>query len=197
MKILKDEGDTKGEPTMCRRKSKAMDSISAMCVGQNIEPDVLFQKAKLVLGAYRRVCWASLGTLQIESDADFYICDDDIGQALDYLNNYSPNIDRHEFERNLKMLFDSRWMVELFDDTMIQVKEFPDGGDTYFDILSKAYLSKFKYSESDMLDMLRLERSTYYDRKKEAILVFGLALWGTVLPKLSLMLQQAAEMDTD
>ena len=48
-----------------------------------------------------------------------------------------------------------------------------------------------------MLDILSLERSTYYDRKKEAILVFGLAMWGTVLPKLALMLQQAAEMDSD
>ena len=180
---------------MCRRKSKAMNSVSAMCIAQNMEPDELFEKSKLLLGAYRRVCWASLGTLQIENDTDFIICDDDIGQALEYLYKYSANVDRHEFERNLKMLFDSRWMVELFDDTMIQVKEFPEGGEIYFEILSKFYLCKFKYSETDMLDALNLERSTYYDRKKEAILVFGLALWGTELPKLSMMLQQAAEMD--
>lgn len=182
---------------MCRKQSRAMNSINAMCVGQNMDPNLLFLKAKLLLGAYRRVCWASLGTLQIESDADFYVCDEDIDQALKYLENYSPDTDRHEFERNLKMLFDSRWMVELFDDTMVQVKEFPDGGEVYFEILSKVYLSKFKYTEAEMLDILSLERSTYYDRKKEAILVFGLAMWGTVLPKLALMLQQAAEMDSD
>ena len=197
MLFLYKEVDTKGEPTMCRKQSRAMNSINAMCVGQNMAPNLLFLKAKLLLGAYRRVCWASLGTLQIESDADFYVCDEDIDQALKYLENYSPDTDRHEFERNLKMLFDSRWMVELFDDTMVQVKEFPDGGEVYFEILSKVYLSKFKYTEAEMLDILSLERSTYYDRKKEAILVFGLAMWGTVLPKLALMLQQAAEMDSD
>ena len=120
---------------MCRKQSRAMNSINAMCVGQNMDPNLLFLKAKLLLGAYRRVCWASLGTLQIESDADFYVCDEDIDQALKYLENYSPDTDRHEFERNLKMLFDSRWMVELFDDTMVQVKEFPDGGEVYFEIL--------------------------------------------------------------
>ena len=37
---------------MCRRKSKAMNSVSAMCLSQNMNPDVLFQKAKLLLGAY-------------------------------------------------------------------------------------------------------------------------------------------------
>ena len=180
---------------MCRRKSKAMNSVSAMCISQNMNPDVLFQKSKLLLGAYRRVCWASLGTLEIVNDADFYICDDDIGTALEYLQSYAPDTDRHEFEKNLRMLFDSRWMVELFDDTMVQVKEFPDAGEIYFEILSKAYLSKFKYNEADMLEILRIERSAYYDRKKEATLVFGIALWGTVLPKLNVMLQQAAEMD--
>lgn len=29
-----------------------------------------------------------------------------------------------------------------------------------------------------MMEELRLERSTYYRRKKEAMLVFGLAIWG-------------------
>ena len=27
-----------------------------------------------------------------------------------------------------------------------------------------------------------MERSVYYDRKKEAVLAFGLALWGKVIP---------------
>ena len=48
-----------------------------------------------------------------------------------------------------------------------------------------------------MLEMLQIERSVYYDRKKEATLVFGIALWGTVMPKLSMMLQQAAEFDEE
>lgn len=180
---------------MCRRKSKAMSYISAMCIGQNMNPDQLFEKSKLLLSAYRRVCWASLGTLQRENNADCFFCDDGIGHALEYLYKYSADINPHEFECNLKMRFDSRWIVELFEDTMIQVKEFPEGGEIYFEILYKFYLSKFKYSEADMLEALNLERSTYYDRKKEAILVFGLALWGTVLPKLSMMLRQATEKD--
>lgn len=177
---------------MCRRKSKAMSYISAMCIGQNMDPDQLFEKSKLLLSAYRRVCWSSLGTLQWENNADCFVCNDGIGQALEYLYEYSADINPHEFECNLKIRFDSRWIVELFEDTMIQVKEFPEGGEIYFEILYKFYLSKFKYSEADMLEALNLERSTYYDRKKEAILVFGLALWGTVLPKLSMMLRQVA-----
>ena len=33
----------------------------------------------------------------------------------------------------------------------------------------------------------------YYDRKKEAILLFGLSLWGTAIPKLKDFLESARE----
>ena len=182
---------------MCRRKTYSMQTIEAMCASQNIEPEDLFVKAKLLLGSYRRVCWASLGSCRTENEDGYCICDDNIRQALDYLNTYPPTENRAFFERKLKMLFDSRWMVELVDSAMIQVKEFPDSGERYFEILSKYYLSKFKYCESELLEVLQLERSAYYDRKKEAILAFGLALWGTVLPKIEAILDEDLDDEYD
>ena len=95
----------------------------------------------------------------------------------------------------MEWLFDTRWMVELVDSAMIQVKEFPATGEEYFEILSKFFLGKFKYSEADLLDVLKMERSRYYDRKKEAILIFGLALWGTVLPKVKIILDEEPLLD--
>lgn len=59
--------------------------------------------------------------------------------------------------------------------------------------LPKANLNRFKYRESEMLEVLNMERSTYYDRKKEAILLFGLSLWGTAIPKLKDFLESARE----
>ena len=44
-----------------------------------------------------------------------------------------------------------------------------------------------------MLEILDMERSSYYDRKKEAILLFGLSLWGTAIPKLKDFLDNARE----
>lgn len=57
----------------------------------------------------------------------------------------------------------------------------------------RRYLNRFKYRESEMLEVLNMERSTYYDRKKEAILLFGLSLWGTAIPKLKDFLESARE----
>ena len=175
---------------MCRRKSSAMHSIEAMCATQSLEADELSAKAKLLLASYRRICWTTLGACRMSNEDGYCICNDDIDRALEYLRTYSSMVEKSDFERNLRTLFDSRWMVELIDDAMIQVKEFPDNGDQYFEIISKFFLSKFKYCESELLEVLKLERSSYYDRKKEAILVFGLALWGTVIPRIERILSE-------
>ena len=180
---------------MCRRKSSAMQSIETMCASQNFDASQLQAKAKLLLSSYRCVCWSALGTCQLGNEDSFYLSDEDIEKAIDYLNGFSPTEPKDVFERNLKRLFDTRWMVELVDSAMIQVKEFPATGEEYFEILSKFFLGKFKYSEADLLDVLRMERSRYYDRKKEAVLIFGLALWGTVLPKVKIIIDEEPILD--
>ena len=52
----------------------------------------------------------------------------------------------------------------------------------YHEILSKSYLTAFRYTESELLEILSIERSTFYDRKKEAIMLLGIALWGYAIP---------------
>ena len=40
----------------------------------------------------------------------------------------------------------------------------------------------YGYTESELLDLLNMERSTFYDRKREAILLLGVSLWGYAIP---------------
>ena len=54
-------------------------------------------------------------------------------------------------------------------------------------------MDKFKYTESDLLELLSIERSTYYDRKKEAVYVFGISLWGDALPKMMKFIDEVAD----
>ena len=176
---------------MCRKKSTAMQSIATICSVQNFDADELQAKAKLLLGSYRHVCWSAFGVCQHDANDSFCVCDIEIQKAINYLYSFPPAEEKDVFERNLQALFDPRWLVELVDSAMLQVKEFPKTGDKYFTILSKFYLSKFKFAEPDLLEILQMERSKYYDLKKEAVLVFGLALWGTVLPKIQSIIDKA------
>ena len=84
-------------------------------------------------------------------------------------------------------------MIELVEDTMVRVRDYPCNGNLYCESLSKCYLTCFKYREPELLEILNMERSTFYDKKKEAILGFGLSLWGTSIPKLKGFLEHTDE----
>ena len=118
---------------------------------------------------------------------------DSLDGALIYLENFAPDEARERFEERIRSLFETKWIIELVDMAMLKIREYPDKGALYCEIISKAYLNRFKYRESEMLEVLNMERSTYYDRKKEAILLFGLSLWGTAIPKLKDFLESARE----
>ena len=60
----------------------------------------------------------------------------------------------------------------------MKVRAFPCTGELYASMLSAYYLTNFPLTEAEMMDEFGLERSTLYRRKREAIKVFGLAIWG-------------------
>lgn len=52
----------------------------------------------------------------------------------------------------------------------------------YYEILSKQFIYRFNSTEKELLDELNMERSVFYDRKKEAIYLFSICLFGYVKP---------------
>ncbi|WP_461811174.1 hypothetical protein [Faecalimonas sp.] len=179
---------------MSRKNTGVWKAIQSMCEMQKINEDALYQKSKMLLTIYRRVCWSTIGRADAVAEEICYYCGSDLDGALLYLETFALDEQRNRFEERIKTLFDSRWMMEMVEGAMVRVKEFPDGGELFFDILNKAYLWKNKYTESEMLEILNIERSRFYDRKKEAIMVFGLALWGAELPKVKGFLKETDEV---
>lgn len=163
------------------------------CRMQNIDEKVLYERAKLILSIYREVCWSTIDRANDVCDTLICTYGDSLDGALIYLENFAPDEARERFEERIRSLFETKWIIELVDMAMLKIREYPDKGALYCEIISKAYLNRFKYRESEMLEVLNMERSTYYDRKKEAILLFGLSLWGTAIPKLKDFLESARE----
>lgn len=176
---------------MSRKTSGAWNAIHSMCRLQGVNEQELYEKARMLLGIYRRVCWSVLGNINCAVDDIAYCYGTDLDRALVYLENFAPDREREHFEARIQVLFETRWMLEMVENAMMRVKEFPDGGNQYFEILSKSYLTRWKYTESEMLELLHLERSRFYDKKKEAVMIFGIALWGTMIPGMKKHLQTA------
>ena len=93
-----------------------------------------------------------------------------------------PQYQKAVEKSRISALFENKWMVDLIDTAMAKIYDYHNNGRLYHEIISKSYLTAFRYTESDLLDLLNMERSTFYDRKREAILLLGVSLWGYAIP---------------
>lgn len=178
---------------MSRKNTQALNSIQRICQIQKLDMADVYARARLLLSIYRDVCWsATIRAEELENNLIGY-CSGQLSDALVYLETFAPREKKLAFEERVQGLFETKWMVELVDNAMIKVKEFPYNGEMYFEILSRCYLDKFRYTENDLMEILCMERSSYYDRKKEAIYVFGISLWGDALPKMMKFMDEIAE----
>jgi hypothetical protein len=167
-----------------RKESKVMKQCSLMFKGLNIEREGVLHKTKLLLKIYRPVVWsASSRALEVCESAEIY-CSRTMEEALEYLANYAPEFEQDRFSEKVKSLFETQWLIALIDNAMNKIYDYPDNGKIYHEILSKQYLTVYKYSEFEMLELLNLERSTYYDKKKEALELFAICLWGYTIPSM-------------
>ena len=156
---------------MSRYNTQVLSNIRMLCRMQNIDEKVLYERAKLILSIYREVCWSTIDRANDVCDTLICTYGDSLDGALIYLENFAPDEARERFEERIRSLFETKWIIELVDMAMLKIREYPDKGALYCEIISKAYLNRFKYRESEMLEVLNMERSTYYDRKKEAIAI--------------------------
>ena len=168
---------------MGRKDSEVWRTIHAMCDYDKINEDLLYKRAKLLLEKYRKLCWQTAVDTE-ETINDLCVCASaDVDSALIYLETFAPEREKDVFESRIRNLFNRRWMIDLVDNAMLKTKDFPDNGELYFEIISKCFLTKWKYSEQDMIRITHLERSRFFDRRKEAIMIFGICLWGTAIPR--------------
>jgi len=78
----------------------------------------------------------------------------------------------------------SQMLVDVINRALLRLKRYPDRGELYYEILSKQFIYRFNSTEKELLDELNMERSVFYDRKKEAIYLFSICLFGYVKPKM-------------
>lgn len=161
---------------MSRNNTQALQNIRMLCRMQQIDEKILYDRSRLILSIYRDVCWSAMGRAEEVYDDLICTCGSSLDSALIYLETFAPDEARERFEERIRSLFETKWIIELVENAMGRIREYPCRGDLYCEILSKCYLSRFKYKETEMLEMMDMERSTYYDRKKEAVLLFGLSL---------------------
>ena len=165
------------------RKTKTLQQIEQLYQEQRLDILPVYERSKALLEVYRNVVWS------LKNTADFMIYETqetygkDLDEALIYLSTFVPEFKRQDFESGVSHLFESKWLIELIDKSLIKIRDYPEYGEIYSTILFECYLKKTKTKDTACMQILNLERSCYYQRKREAISLLGVSLWGFELPK--------------
>lgn len=182
---------------MGNNRTGANQRISNICKSKSIDEKALYAKSKLLLEIYKDICWDTADYASQVGEEALYgydFCSGDLDAALLYLENFAPTEKKERFTERVQKLFEVKWMIELVDRAVMKVRDFPCKGELYVSILSAYYLTNFPLTETEMIETFKFERSTLYRRKREAIKVFGLAIWGGAIEEFrNIMVQTEGE----
>jgi len=84
---------------------------------------------------------------------------------------------------NILSFFQAEWYEDLFSGALNIVSQYKHNSKVYTMILTECFFSERERSDIELQLDMRIERSSYYKRKREAVLLFGVALWGITIPQ--------------
>jgi hypothetical protein len=147
----------------------------------------ILHQTKLLLKLYRNVVWsveANLNDLEVTA-GDFG--SRRIQDLINYLAfDFEGDLNNNKVGDYLQNVAETKDLILLIDRALIRLKSYPHWGEQYFDLINRKYIIRYAYSDQDLLETMNLTRPTYYRRKREAIHLLGVILWGYILPELKL-----------
>jgi hypothetical protein len=164
--------------------SKRISEIEKLYSSLGLDKDRVWHKTKALLNIYRKVVWS------LHDSVDYMVADNietygkSLDKALSFLYDFAPIEQKKDFEDKVTYLFETKWLIDLIDKSLVRIKEYPEQGELYYNIIHNIYLKEKKIFDVDCMALVSMEKTMYYQRKKEAIYLMGIALWGYAIPDL-------------
>lgn len=167
-----------------------MKSISTM-IGRRMADtgNDVYHKTRLLLHIYRDAVWRmeedlidvhdtarSLGGSSIKSLCDLLSLD---------IGEFQNGVDKKKLEERLTSIAESKEIIDIIDKALVKLRNYPEYGEIYFQILHGCHISKQKLSHKQIMDRLHISPSTYFRYKRQATEKLGVILWGFLLPELT------------
>lgn len=152
-----------------------------------------YHNAKLLLRIYSCAVWNTRDAVDelLCAYSETY----EIGDiaALECLVSMYESNSVKQLESKLRCVAQNKIIMDIVEKSMMRVQSYPMRGELYYSILSKNYFVGYPYTESEIMESLNLSRSTYFRRRKEAITVFGMSMWGYILPNVLIELKKTGD----
>ena len=161
-------------------ESVSMKEIQMLCNSFRLEQNVILMRMEHLIANFDEVMWANTDTERVK-DAGWKMNSDRRSDlAIAYIRDFDPNEDRRRIHKEMLKLFEAKWLKNLIETAMERVKASPLTKPEYLIILNNIW-SDERITPFDYQKNLHIGKTTYGERRKEAILLFGAVLWGLVI----------------
>lgn len=144
----------------------------------------VYHDAHLLLNIYSDVLWEMKNSyINIVCECEEIYGDSSLA-VLDIMTEFGSDLKAKLLHEKLEDTEASKVIIDIVNRAMLRLKTYPNKGEQYHKILQNTYFSDKKYEEMELLEILEVSRSTYFRLRKKAISLFGVILWGYVLPEL-------------
>ena len=174
----------KGVPVMCRNQNDIDTRIHRKCLISRTNEKEMLELGGKCLGIFKDACrQTTLRANDVVSDLCSHVSDDDVlhtdenmSSALADLLFFSSENNADKYDRKINEMLKTVTLIRLMEELKVIVYSFPEYGPEFVKILSLCYMNTFDYTEDDILYTLNMGRSTYYKKKRRAVILFGLAI---------------------
>jgi hypothetical protein len=166
---------------MGRHDTVAWQRILALCTIYGVDMNIIKKKSKKILSLY-----SDLVVLRRENADEYALLYPapplDYLKALDILDQLDPDQGKHDLSVIIVNYIKVEWFTELVEKTISKLRSCPDGN-LYAGVINQYFLTTFVQDDNTIAHELNVEYSRLYDRKREAMIMFGLCLWHYVIPR--------------
>ena len=164
------------------RESKFTKSMKQSYAANHLDFDTTYERTIALLKVYRDAYWCLSEDFEELEEYSYIECGDSEA-VITYLTTFAPEKELQFFTDRVQNAAESRLILSLIRRASLRMKDYPNGGAVYYDIISLTYMYYCVNTQEDILDMLDMERSTYFRKKKEAVLLLGYILFGKIIPE--------------
>ena len=158
--------------------TQQFDLITRLCKARGLDAEDTYEIAKKLLENYRSAIWLQGG---LPDTARAIMEGEKVQEVKQWYVNLKELTKEELRDASINSaifhIYRTNWCLKVVERVLEKVKEFYQYGETYYGILTKAYLNEEDKKDLAVAEELQLDRSTYYRRKKEAVLLCGILMW--------------------
>lgn len=155
--------------------------VTAVYHTESTRVEQLYHNTEKLLKLYKKVLWRINSSLKELDDECRERTNRKLTELIDSMVDIDPRINEQRLNSRLKSIEDSKSILDFIDLSMAQLKEYPENGELYYDILNRIYIDRTVKSIERLADIYNVSRSTVYREKSKAVEMFGVILWGFLL----------------